>query len=335
MKKNLLFAAALCAAFSASAAVEVGFIDAEALGLENKPAVAEGTLLCESANVKMYLGQEQTECSKQNPDANGMKYLIVDGESVALVPGIGGNANPSSVNVNNGPTYGGCQYHLTVAKDGYLIIPSKISSNKNFYAYEGTFKGSMNLLAYTLGMEIASADYPDLTQAVYSLPADALGYFDMSSPEAENYLLGGTAIAWPIRIATQNPEATSAGNGTGAIIFPVYADAVDYWVFATGSKMNTCGFIFVEAADPSADPANMPAVTVYGPERTTDDGVVPAKSFAITGQLQQPGEDAGLDAIIANEVEDANAPMFNVLGQRVNDSYKGLVIKNGKKFINK
>lgn len=333
MKKNLLFAAAaLCAAFTASAAVEVGFLKSEALGLADKPTLSDNTLLCETENVAMYLNKEQ-ECSAQNPDFNGMKYLIVDGETIALVQGIGGNSNPAGVNVNNGPAEGGCQYHLVVKKNGYLIIPSKISSNKNFYAYEGTFAGDMNLMAYTLGMEIDNTAFPDVHEAIYSLPSTDLGYFDMNAPTADQYLLGGTAIAWPIRIATQNPEAEGAGNGTGAIIFPVFADAVDYWVFATGSKMNTCGFIFVEAADPTANPANMPAVTVYGPERTNADTgeVTPAKSIAITGEVQG----AGLDNVIANEVEDANAPMFNVLGQRVNDSYKGLVIKNGKKFINK
>lgn len=43
---------------------------------------------------------------------------------------------------------------------------------------------------------------------------------------------------------------------------------------------------------------------------------------------------ASLDNIIANETVE-NAPVYNVLGQRVNENYKGLVIKNGKKFIQK
>jgi hypothetical protein len=34
-------------------------------------------------------------------------------------------------------------------------------------------------------------------------------------------------------------------------------------------------------------------------------------------------------------VEDKNAPIYNAAGQRVNESYKGLVIKNGKKYIAK
>ncbi len=44
--------------------------------------------------------------------------------------------------------------------------------------------------------------------------------------------------------------------------------------------------------------------------------------------------ESGIDAIIADEAA-ADAPTYNVLGQRVNDSYKGLVIKGGKKFVQK
>lgn len=322
MKKSLLFAAALCAAFSASAAVEVCFMEAESMSLGDKPVFPEGKVLAESENVKFMWGSEG-ETSAQNCDFNGFKYLIVDGEMVTLVPGIGGATNPAAVNVFDGPTYGGVQYHIQVNKDGWLIVPSKISSNKNFYAYEGTFAGGMSLLAYTLGMDIQNGDYPDLTYGVYTLPADADGYCDLAAANIEDYTFGGTAIAWPIRIFTKNAEAASAGNGTGALVFPVYKDAVDYWVFATGSKMNTCGAIFVDK-----DPAGAaPNVTAYCPE-TSDRA---EKAFAITGELQG----AGIEDIIANEVADENAPMFNVLGQRVNESYKGLVIKNGQKFINK
>ena len=43
------------------------------------------------------------------------------------------------------------------------------------------------------------------------------------------------------------------------------------------------------------------------------------------------GESANLNHISADT--DANAPAYNVAGQRVNDNYKGVVVKNGKKFI--
>lgn len=46
------------------------------------------------------------------------------------------------------------------------------------------------------------------------------------------------------------------------------------------------------------------------------------------------GEVAGITVTKA-EVKSGNAQMYNVAGQRVNKGYKGLVIKNGKKMLNK
>lgn len=44
-------------------------------------------------------------------------------------------------------------------------------------------------------------------------------------------------------------------------------------------------------------------------------------------------EEAGLNTITVTD--DENSPVYNVFGQRVNDDYRGIVIKNGKKFFNK
>lgn len=42
---------------------------------------------------------------------------------------------------------------------------------------------------------------------------------------------------------------------------------------------------------------------------------------------------SGVDNITVDE--NVDAPAYNVAGQRVNDAYKGIVVKNGKKFLNK
>lgn len=42
----------------------------------------------------------------------------------------------------------------------------------------------------------------------------------------------------------------------------------------------------------------------------------------------------GVNGINADKL-DTNAPVFNLAGQRVNNSFKGIVVKNGKKFINR
>lgn len=47
------------------------------------------------------------------------------------------------------------------------------------------------------------------------------------------------------------------------------------------------------------------------------------------------GETTGIANVDVNDNFDANAPMYNLAGQRVSKSYKGVVIVNGKKMLNK
>ena len=63
--------------------------------------------------------------------------------------------------------------------------------------------------------------------------------------------------------------------------------------------------------------------------------------FGIQGFEFTPGgkisEYTGIEAIQSktNNVWNANAPMYNLSGQKVDKSYKGIVIQNGRKFFNK
>ena len=45
------------------------------------------------------------------------------------------------------------------------------------------------------------------------------------------------------------------------------------------------------------------------------------------------GESSGIHAVVT-KVEN-NAPAYNLAGQRVNNGYKGIVVKGSKKFVNK
>lgn len=71
--------------------------------------------------------------------------------------------------------------------------------------------------------------------------------------------------------------------------------------------------------------------------------IAKASNVSITNSGEQPfvailveyekGEPAGIENVIV--AEDENAPMYNLQGVQVDENYKGIVIKNGKKFINK
>lgn len=62
----------------------------------------------------------------------------------------------------------------------------------------------------------------------------------------------------------------------------------------------------------------------------------PKNQLGIYGFQFTPGGDpSGVETIKVEKVWDANAPMYNLSGQQVDKSYKGIVIQNGRKFVNK
>lgn len=62
----------------------------------------------------------------------------------------------------------------------------------------------------------------------------------------------------------------------------------------------------------------------------------PKNQLGIYGFQFTPNEDpSGVETIKTNKVWNADAPMYNLSGQKVDKSYKGIVIQNGRKFFNK
>jgi hypothetical protein len=62
----------------------------------------------------------------------------------------------------------------------------------------------------------------------------------------------------------------------------------------------------------------------------------PKNQLGIYGFQFTPGGDpSGVETIKTNKVWNADAPMYNLSGQKVDKSYKGIVIQNGRKFVNK
>lgn len=51
--------------------------------------------------------------------------------------------------------------------------------------------------------------------------------------------------------------------------------------------------------------------------------------------VMENGPQSGIEDIVVNPAEDENAPAYNLMGIQVDENYKGIVIKNGKKYIQK
>ena len=119
------------------------------------------------------------------------------------------------------------------------------------------------------------------------------------------------------------PDAENALCGTDATT-TVDETGYKYYKLAMNNSLDKVGF-FYDNADGSA--INNGAHKAYLRVAANTE----AKNFYLFG------EDAttGIANLNVNDNLDVNAPMYNLAGQRVNKSYKGVVIVNGKKMLNK
>lgn len=126
--------------------------------------------------------------------------------------------------------------------------------------------------------------------------AKAGNYSLNAVPEAE-------AVAKNLLVATTEEYTVAA------------SDVKKVWTLGTDTKKNVPCFVSVEGT------------------------VVPAGSAYLAAAAEVPyiylDKASGISGINAAAGLDTKAPMYNLAGQKVNASYKGIIIQNGKKFNNK
>ncbi|MDE5839689.1 MAG: hypothetical protein K2H49_02100, partial [Muribaculaceae bacterium] len=252
-----------------------------------------------------------------------------------------GNTNPAFQSYEAGVMSAGAVFKIDAKKDGWMTVFTNINPNKQYLVMEN----KTGALPYTLG--VAGADY----KINYTLPVqtsgDDEGYIDFNAPNASKYFImatkqatnedgvklwtdaegnivaqdtkpeGGAAVMedlpgqnkpeFPFKVAGMDKAPS---EGTGFMTFNVLAGN-SYYFSALGSKCGGVGFVYTDSLEE-------PAVTFCA----QDD--LPEIVF---------GTSAAVKSISA--VNDENAPIYNLMGVRVNADAKGILIQNGKKFIRK
>ena len=303
MKKILLSAMALVAAMSMNAQEIVAFNVDNALGLDadNGTGLTAGTVLGESASVVATVGADDTyKPQTVKATINGTEY----------VGGLQGNGNPKDADSNNPSSslqqpVQGAYLSFDVKADGYLYVIHKASSAKAYTVFEeGT----------AIGYTFAAYGDKDPLPQVYQFTLEGEGELNelknaVEFAEQEWLKVNNREFYdgnFPIDETTGNPKwANINAGGVGVIVFPVYEDC-NYIVNANGSKITALGYAFSEEDNLEIKSGE---VTIY------------------TG-----GGETAIAPVVYN-VE--NGVIYNAAGQQVDNNYKGLVIKNGKKMIQK
>ena len=236
------------------------------------------------------------------------KNVKVNDVEVTLSNGAVGNTNPTFVNYASGVMSAGAVFEITPSTSGWLTVFTKMNPNKQYVVFENESTG----MAYHLGYSNGT------TSIEYTLPYDPETFaIDFYADNAANFFIaaGGEGaeevkpqMPWIVAGLEEAPS-----DNTGFLTFNVY-EGNKYYFSALGSKAPCGAFVLTEGDEP-------PTVTYLA----TDE--LPAVTFG-------PGFNggAGVESIGAAQ-NDVNAPVYNVLGQKVSNDAKGLLIQNGKKFI--
>lgn len=232
MKKTLLFVAAFMVVFGISAQQEFGILGDDVLSWPTDKTAAKqlvaDTVVASSASISMAIGADGgyiLAAAKANSYSNFVFGETVIDASKSIQEG---NTNPKDIDSKtpseslNKPVTGAF-YTFTAAKDGYLYVFHKASSNKAYTVFEeGTAIG------YTFSMNTTN----DVLGTVYTF---------VLSGEGELNEVKDT-IVWAEKYCA-NWTADIKVSGMGVITFPVFKDC-KYIVNANGSKMTCCGYGF-------------------------------------------------------------------------------------------
>ncbi|MDD6008148.1 MAG: hypothetical protein PUC25_01935 [Prevotellaceae bacterium] len=300
MKKQLLLGALLMGAVCANAQIEKIVVDGSAAGLgDEATAIAGGTVLGSSDNVTVKAAYDDSY-KVVSCDYLGFNNVIVNGESFTFGKGVQGSTNPSGQKLvdaeTSTPPTSGAVLQLEVKKNGYIVLVSKLSSNKEYYVWEGDATWAAPV-AYSLYMDWSDAGIADHPTITYSWPAEPeYGYLDFAAANLDKYVDMTTGKArWPEKVVLGADADNVKKNGVGVIVFPVAAEAGSYLVQAAGSKISVPGVIFSEnpitdlqitGADADGNPL---AITFIGEGGGTGVNGIQAEKAEVEGQTYDLG----------------------------------------------
>lgn len=193
-------------------------------------------------------------------------------------------------------------------KQESLTIPS--SSFATYAAYYPVNYAELGLKAYAVKLNDAK-DGVEFTEIPGVVPAGVpvLLKGDANKEYALNKADGGSSVSTDLKMSDGTATSTDASAST---------DAVTLYALSTVDG--------VTAFYPVKKNSKIPAKRCYLEVKSTS----PKAAFYSLGT--NFGETTGISSV-ENKVEKADAPVYNLAGQLVGKDYKGLVIKNGKKFV--
>lgn len=208
-------------------------------------------------------------------------------------------------------------------KNSLPLIASYSKFNETNYSEVQLFKKVESLTTSAGGYATYSADYPvnysELGLTAYTITIDE-GHNTVTAKEFTGVVPAGGAVLVKGDASTAYTltPATTEGDATFATALQTGATTANGTQYGFTSKSGTPAFAQVKSGQ------DIPAKKGY---------IVLSGASAAKYSICFGDEATGIQTIEAASA--ANAAMYNLAGQRVDKAYKGIVIVNGKKYLNK
>ena len=209
-------------------------------------------------------------------------------------------------------------------EDGDLIFKPTKSAANNYYKFvfdcqAGTSNGLIQvskIAYYKVGDTPQIVDITNTAETAYTIA------------KAKELIDAGEGLSESVYVKGIVSQASKSLNATyGSLSYYISDDG------KTGNELQVYGGLsFKGEKFTSVDDIKVgDVVVVYGKlKKYNDTYELDANNILIS----QNGTTTGITNITANEAA-KNAPVYNLAGQKVTKAYKGVVIKNGKKMIQK
>ncbi|WP_223926646.1 hypothetical protein [Prevotella lacticifex] len=259
-----------------------------------------------------------------NTGGNGDRYLTVNGTKTSYSEATGkADVTTDPISVEAGDVTIGGDNSIKIKKIVFepavselsIVVKEGYSNYATFYSTKG-YTLPEGLAAYTI------SGIDDNNKVVYGNTYNA----GDAVPAKTAVLVKATAAG--TYTASVNADAAEF-SGTNLLNGSETSTAVNeagymYYVLTNDANNANTGFYWQKGTDGTS------VTTVAGRAYLKVTKAQAAKGFSF------PDETTGISAVStsANSLND-NAEMYNLAGQRVTKAYKGVVIQNGKKFINK
>lgn len=308
MVKNILtFAAIAALAVPALAQQETAAVDQTLIG-----SLKANTVLASSANISLTVGYDDTyKVQALNSENDEVKAISINGTVYTLGSGLAGSADPKAENKSpnlNTIVDAGAVFQLKAEADGYVYLITKFRGAKEHYVYNVS---KDYYVAYSVSAFDAAGNQYEFTLPAAEDGSDVFTKYEdgtKNATDAQKGYMNTTKLKTLINCHKQAnggtttwSDAKDQDGAAGVIAFRV-KKGDSYNFYGSGTKPAVSAYVFLAGE------------TTLGEVKAAD---VPSTA---------------LKTVIA---EDPDAPVFNLLGQRVQKGYKGICIQNGKVFIRK